>query len=334
MMIELPVLKGCSFKYENRQGEAQTYMAIVFTLLSMLMVCGEDLYEKKSVSSSVEEALKTLVWYGIFNAIVLCALLFFGLEETSVMPHELILDKPMVLLNSICSYICLFFALAAYKYVGVSVRNTFANVDGLFYILFLVIYHLITGNAGFAERLFTPTMAIGLILILGVTIIYPSLKDAQGEKREKPPYSKTALKIGIALAIISALFDGADSFVSSVLIGDSIVNSMEFIAANALVQVVISVLVWIYLWIRNKEFYNPFRKTEKYRFISQAFSAAGDVLYVFALSGDALLGVILWNVFPVLDILGARILMKEKLSRTQYLVLLALIIGAVLVSIS
>ena len=314
-------------------------MAIVFTLLSMLMVCGEDLYEKKAVSFRLEGALKTLVWYGIFNAVVLCALLLFGLDETSLMPHELILNKPVVLLNPICSYTCLFFALAAYKYVGVSVRNTFANVDGLFYILFLVIYHVLTGKAAFAVRLFTPTMLIGLILIVGVTIIYPSLKghpeEQQSQQASKPAGSgKTALKIGIALAIVSALFDGADSFVGSVLIGDNVVDSMEFIAANALVQVIISVFVWIFLWIKYKKIYNPFRKTEKYRFVSQAFSAAGDLFYVFALSRDALLGVVLWNAFPVLDILGARILMKEKLTRTQYLVLFILIIGSVLVSIS
>ena len=309
-------------------------MAIVFTLLSMLMVCGEDLYEKKSVASRMEDVLKTLIWYGIFNAVVLCALLLFGLDETSLMPHELILNKPVVLLNPICSYTCLFFAIAAYKYVGVSVRNTFANVDGLFYILFLVIYHVLTGNAGFAARLFTPTMAIGLILILGVTIVYPSIKDSQEKKQgQLAPEHKTALKIGIALAIVSALFDGADSFVSSVLIGDNIVDSVEFIAANTLVQVIISAFIWIYLWIRNKMIYNPFRKTEKYRFVSQAFSAAGDLFYIFALSGDALLGVILWNAFPVLDILGARILIKEKLTRIQYLALFILIIGAVLVSI-
>lgn len=157
-------------------------MAIVFTLLSMLMVCGEDLYEKKAVTSSMEDALKTLVWYGIFNVVVLCALLIFGLDETSVMPHELILAKPVVLLNPICSYSCLFFALAAYKYVGVSVRNTFANVDGLFYILFLVTYHVLTGNAGFAARLFTPTMAIGLILILGVTDNLPLPQGLSGGK--------------------------------------------------------------------------------------------------------------------------------------------------------
>lgn len=314
-------------------------MAIAFTLLSMLMTCGEDLYEKKSVSSSIEDALKTLVWYGVYNIAILFLLLFFGLDETSLMPHELILDKPAVTLSPLCSYTCLFFALASYKYVGVSVRNSFANLDGIFYILFLVSYYVMTGKAGFAARLFTPTMAIGLILILGVTMIFPSLKDPQEEKPGHQALKllrsgKAALKIGIALAIVSALFDGADSFVSSVLIGDRIVDSIEFLAANVLIQSVISVMIWIYLWIRNKKIYNPFRKTETYRCISQGFSVAGDVCYIFALSGDALLSVLLWNVFPVLDILGARFMMKEKLTRIQYMVLFTLIIGAVLVSFS
>lgn len=304
----------------------------------MLMTCGEDLYEKKAVSSDIEEALKTLIWYGIYNVIVLCVLLFFGMDETSLLPHELIMNKPTVILSPICSYTCLFFALAAYKYVGVSVRNTFANMEGLFYVLFLVIYYLLTGNAGFAARLFTPSMAIGLILILGVTLIYPSLHNPQEKLGQEAPKSvrsgRTVLIIGMSLAVTSAVFDGADSFVSSVLIGDRVVDSVEFVASNTLIQSVISVIIWICLWIRNKKMYNPFRKTEKYRFISQTFSVAGDLLYIFALSGDALVSVLLWNVFPILDILGARFLMKEKLTRIQYLVLITLIIGGVLVSIS
>ena len=47
-------------------------------------------------------------------------------------PHELLLKKPVIALSPILNYVCLFFALAAYKYVGVSVRNTFVNTDSLF----------------------------------------------------------------------------------------------------------------------------------------------------------------------------------------------------------
>jgi len=54
----------------------------------------------------------------------------------------------------------------------------------------------------------------------------------------------------------------------------------------------------------------------------------------FALSDDALLGIILWNAFPIMDIVGARIFMKEKLGRLQYLVLLLMIAGAVCISLS
>lgn len=53
-------------------------MAIVFTLLSMLMVCREDLCEKKAVSSHVEDALKTLVWDLQCRRIVRAASLWIG----------------------------------------------------------------------------------------------------------------------------------------------------------------------------------------------------------------------------------------------------------------
>ncbi len=310
-------------------------MAVIFTLLSMLMTCGADLFEKKSVSSRTEEVLKTLIWYGIFNALLLCAVLLFGLDETSLPPHELILRHPVIILSPLLNYTCLFFALAAYKYVGVSVRNSFGNLDGIFYVILLLFYHLMTGNAGFAVRLFNPLAVIGLILVIGAGLFYPHIKgyreDSGTEDRKS---QKSVLIFGIIIALTAAFFDGAESMVTSVLIGDEIVDSMDYIAASALIQVVITFFIWIYLWIKNKKPHNPFRKTEKNRFISELCGLASDVFYVFALSDDALLGIILWNAFPVLDIIGARIYLKEKLSRLQYLVLIMMISGAVFVCIA
>lgn len=314
-------------------------MAVILTVLSMIMACGEDLCEKKSVSARIEEALKTLVWYGIADAVVLCALLIFFYDETLLMPHELILRTPVAVLTPVCSILCLFFALMAYKYIGISERNTFVNVDGMFYIVLLVIYYLRTGNAQFATRLFTPYTIIGLILIIGATFIYPYTKDERKEQlaahvTESGSSTKLIIMIGIVLAVISAMFDGTESFISSVIIGDEVLDSIDFLIAAAFVQLIITVIIWVGLWVKNKKIYNPFRKTEKYRMISQTFAIVADVLYVFALSDDALLGVILWNAFPILDILGARFLMKEKLVAKQYLILAMLIVGAVLVGIS
>ena len=311
-------------------------MAILFTILSMLMTCGADLYEKKSVKSTTEEVLKTLVWYGIFNAVLLCILLFFGMEEGSPTPFELISKKPVILLPATLIYTCLFFALVAYKYVGVSVRNTFANTDGLFFILLLVIYYLTTGNAEYATRLFKPLTIIGLILVIGAGIIYPHIKGykEKDENKNIENTSKLILILGIAISFISAFFDGAESLVSSTLIGDEIVDSTEYMLALSLIQVTITFFIWIGLFIKNKKPYNPFRKTEKYRFVSQLFLLVSDMFYVFALSKDALLGIILWSAFPILDIIGARILLKEKLSFLQYFVLIMMILGAVFVSLS
>ena len=232
----------------------------------MLMTSGRDLFEKKSVSSKTEEVLKTLVWYGIFNAILLCAVLLFGMDGTSMMPHELLIKTPAAALPPILNYTFLFFALVAYKYVGVSVRNTFANTDGLFFIILLVFYHFVTGNAQYATRLFTLPALIGLILILGGGFIYPRLKGPQenessSEVATAAQTSKSILILGILVSFTSAFFDGAESMVSSVLIGDDVVDSIEYIAATAMIQVIITVFIWIYLSISTQKPYNPFRKT-------------------------------------------------------------------------
>ena len=314
-------------------------MAVVFTLLSMLMTCASDLFEKRSVSSRTEEVLKTLVWYGIFNAVLLVMVLLFGMDETSLLPHELLSEKPVIILSPLLNYICLFFAIAAYKYVGVSVRNSFVNTDGIFYVILIVLYHLITGNAVFVTRLFKPLTIAGLVLVIGAGLIYPHTKeyregDDGKENSGSSESSKKALILGIIIAVIAAFFDGAESMVTSVLIGDEIVDSMDYIAVSAFIQVVITIIIWICLWIRNKKPHNPFRRTEKNRFAGELCGLVSDIFYVFALSDDALLGIVLWNAFPILDIVCARIFMKEKLSRIQYIILIVLILGAVYVSLS
>jgi drug/metabolite transporter (DMT)-like permease len=180
---------------------------------------------------------------------------------------------------------------------------------------------------------------LGMTLIIGGFLIYPHIRGPKGSEISRKDFksaevSKGILILGLLVSFASGFFDGAESMVSSVLIGDEIVDSSEYIAANALIQLIITVLVWIYLSIGTKKPYNPFRKTEKNRCISQSLGLFSDVFYVFALSSDALLGIILWNVFPILDIVGARIFFKEKLSRVQYLVLSMIIVGAVFISLS
>lgn len=69
-------------------------MAFLFTFLAMLMTTVCDLYEKKSINSDTEDVLKTIVWYGICNAIMFTLAYTLGLDETSVMPHELVLENP------------------------------------------------------------------------------------------------------------------------------------------------------------------------------------------------------------------------------------------------
>jgi len=126
----------------------------------------------------MEDALKTLVWYGIFNAVVLCALLLFGLDETSLMPHELILKKPAVLLNPICSYTCLFFALAATSLVFPLVSlSAFISTIFTYGCSNLCVIAEGSGDYERARRLFTLGLFATLLLGLAQSVLFHLMED-------------------------------------------------------------------------------------------------------------------------------------------------------------
>ena len=59
-------------------------------------------------------------------------------------------------------------------------------------------------------------------------------------------------------SLLAAFWDGSESLVSSHLIGDEVVDSMEYIAVLAFTQAAIGLLIWIGLSVRNRKIYNPF----------------------------------------------------------------------------
>jgi hypothetical protein len=65
-------------------------------------------------------------------------------------------------------------------------------------------------------------------LIIAAAVIYPRIKPHREEKDPHPEHqSRRMLVLGIALAILAAFWDGSESLVSSHLIGDEVVDSME-----------------------------------------------------------------------------------------------------------
>jgi drug/metabolite transporter (DMT)-like permease len=80
--------------------------------------------------------------------------------------------------------------------------------------------------------------------------------------------------------------------------------------------------------------YNPFKKKEAVRCGAATGETVGAITYIFAAASNPVLTVPITSSYCLVTIVLAHILLKEKLTKKQYLSLACLVIGIVLLGIS
>ena len=106
--------------------------------------------------------------------------------------------------------------------------------------------------------------------------------------------------------------------------GDSIIIvGMEY--------AIFAVGCWIYIYLKEKKVYNPFTKKSAPRILGAVADNIGIVFYSYAMAMNSVSTDPLLAVYPIFSMIGARIFMKEKLSKSQYILLIGIVAGSVLV---
>ena len=134
--------------------------------------------------------------------------------------------------------------------------------------------------------------------------------------------------------VIYAMADGLETIVTGVCLdttygyampeGDSIIIvGMEY-AAFALG-------FWIYINLKEKKIFNPFTKKSAPRILGAVTDNVGIVFYSYAMAMNSVSTDPLLAVYPIFVMIGGRIFMKEKVSKAQYIFLLGIVVGSVLV---
>ena len=86
--------------------------------------------------------------------------------------------------------------------------------------------------------------------------------------------------------------------------------------------------------IIKKQVYNPFKNTELTRFGAAACETLGTMAFTFAVGLNPILTAPITSSYCLVTIILARIFLKERLTKKQYLSLAILIIGIALLGIS
>jgi drug/metabolite transporter (DMT)-like permease len=95
-----------------------------------------------------------------------------------------------------------------------------------------------------------------------------------------------------------------------------------------------AIFVWLYLLIVKKCVYNPFKKTELLRCGAGVGDSLGTLAFTFAVGINPILTAPVTSSYCLVTILLARILLKERLTKKQYLSLAFLIVGIALLGVS
>ena len=144
-----------------------------------------------------------------------------------------------------------------------------------------------------------------------------------------------------ALALIFPIIYNLVDAVSMVAIGITVseetsvsIPDIDFFIFECVGFAIVAIIMWFYLRIAKKYTYNPFKKTELVRCGAATGETFGTMTYIFAVASNPILTAPITSSYCLVTIILARIFLKERLTKKQYLSLAILVIGIALLAVS
>ena len=307
--------------------------------LSCIILWGitDILYKKSSDYNDPLSHFKTFVWIGIIMApaggiMVLCS---------DTLLDSIMMVKDNLYLIPLCIFytIALFFGLLGKKHLDASVVSPLENIDGAMAAIILYFFFLLTDRSHITSRIGVLEIAATVAIIVGVVLL--GMQEHKLSKQEMAlAKDQRKHRLG-ALALIFPLMYNLVDAVSMVAIGITVseetevaIPDIDFFIFECVGFVVVAVLMWLYLLIAKKYTYNPFKKTELVRCGAAAGETFGTMTYTFAVGSNPILTAPITSSYCLVTIILARVFLKERLTKKQYLSLALVVIGVVLLGIS
>ena len=311
------------------------YIWVICTIMMILMWSATSLLYKAGIRKAESHlCLKYTVSIGIVFFVIAIAYLITR-EEPFTIWESAARFWPMTVFGLIYPIINTV-SFNGYVYNEVSVESTIEGISGGTSTILLIIAYLVLGRVKSISVLLSPVRLAGIFLILISISVLAKLRNRN--MRDHTPRGSW-MQRGLGTLIFPVAFSMADALetiVSGICLDTTYGYSMpegDSIIIVGMEYAVFSVGCWIYLILKEKKPYNPFRKEYAPRLIGAITDNIGIVFYSYAMAIDAVSTDPLLAVYPVAVMLLGRLLMKEKLSTAQYLCLLGVIAGSILVAV-
>ena len=307
--------------------------------LSCIILWGiTDILLKKSLdySDSLSQ-YKTFIWIGLVAA--LSGTIAAVCSDTLLDSIRMLADNLYLVPVTLFYVVAMFFGLLGAKHLDASVVSPLENIDGAVTAIILYMFFAFTGRShvtdsiGIVEIIGTATIAMGVIL-LGIQEQKLSKQEINLEEDKKKH------RLGALALLFPIAYNLADA-ASMVAMGIAVsgeaevsIPDIDFFFFECVGFAVATVVVWLYLLIVKKHVYNPFKKTELTRCCAGIGDTLGTMAFTFAVTLNPILTAPITSSYCLVTIILARIFLKERLTKKQYLSLAILIIGIALLGIS
>ena len=311
---------------------------LLLTLSAVILWGATDILLKKSLQCSDSLShFKTFVWIGLIAALscVVAALC----SNTLLDSIRMLADNLYLIPVTVFYVVAMFFGLLGAKHLDASVVSPLENIDGAITAIILYMFFFLTGRSHVTD-------SIGIMDIIGTVaitmgVIFLGIQEHKLSKQEMNlEEDKKKHRLG-ALALIFPIIYNLVDAVSMVAVGITVseetevaIPDIDFFIFESLGFLVVAICMWLYMLIAKKYKYNPFKKKELVRCGAATSETLGTMTYIFAVAGNPILTAPITSSYCLVTVVLARIFLKERLTKKQYLSVAFVIVGIVLLGIS
>lgn len=260
-------------------------------------------------------------------------------SDTLLDSVRIVANNPYIIPINIFYVVAMYFGLLGAKHLDASVVSPLENIDGAMTAIILYFFFLLTGKSHVTE-------SIGIVDIIGTVmitfgVILLGIQEQKLSKQENiSGKEKKKHRLGALALLFPLVYNLADA-VSMVATGIMVsgeteysIPDIDYIFFESLAFFIFTVFVWLYLLIFKKYVYNPFKRKERYSCGAAICETLGTTAFTFAVAISPVLTSPITASYCLVTIILARLFLKERLTKKQYLSLILLVSGIALLGVS
>ncbi|MCR4622306.1 MAG: DMT family transporter [Clostridiales bacterium] len=239
---------------------------------------------------------------------------------------------------SLCYIISMVIGYAGLRYLELSIVSPVQNASGAFSAVAMLVFFSVRGTLGDHMDEFSPLNVIGVIFVAAGMLALAVVENRVNGRELKTEDRRLRYgALALIFPILYCIFDTIGTAADGIILDESTglgVSEIDVLILYGLTFLLAGIAAWVYMLIKTKKAYNPFAKSEKYKGIAALCEECGQFFYVFAMAEKPVIAAPVVASYCIVSVILSRVFVKEKLKLSQYLCVIAVIIGIVLMGIA